>query len=71
MTILLHKTNRITSSDTLDSDAEVIAENDFQLSKSQQRKLNKGSQTIPNSFPGITESQQMDTPFVLHPQFHY
>ena len=42
------------SSNILDSDAEVIAENDFRLSKSQQRKLMKGSQTIPNSFPGIT-----------------
>ena len=51
-----HHNNKLLqpSSDTLDSDAEVIAENDFQLTKSQQRKLKKGSQTIPNSFPGIT-----------------
>ena len=51
-----HHNNKLLQpgSDTLESDAEVIAENDFQLTKSQQRKLKKGSQTIPNSFPGIT-----------------
>ena len=41
------------SSNTQDSDAEVTTENDFHLSKRQQRKLKNGSQTIPNSFPGI------------------
>ena len=51
-----HHNNKLLqpSNNTLDSDAEVIAENDFQLSKSQQRKLKKGSQTIPSSFQGIT-----------------
>ena len=41
------------SSKTQNSDAEVTTENDFHLFKRQQRKLNNGSQTIPNSFPGI------------------
>ena len=51
-----HHNNKLLqpSNNTLESDVEVIAENDFQLTKSQQRKLKKGSQTIPNSFPGIT-----------------
>ena len=49
-----HDNNKLlqSSNNTLDSDAEVIAENDFQLT--QQRKLKNGSQTIPNSFSGIT-----------------
>ena len=50
-----HHNNKLLqpNNNTLDSDAEVIAEKDFQLTKSQQRKLKNGSQTIPNSFPGI------------------
>ena len=42
------------SSNTQDCDAEVISENDFKLSKRLQQKLKNGSQTIPNSFSGIT-----------------
>ena len=49
-----HKKLLQPGSNIQDSDAEVTTENDFHPFKRQQRKLENGSQTIPNIFPGIT-----------------